>query len=953
MKSELRVREGTAVQRLLVGLVSLVCRYPWLTLCLSITVAALSTYASYTGLEYRTQRTDLVSPNKDYQKRWRAYLQKFGDDDDMVVVVRGGNRERMQQALDTLAAGAQQHPDLFDRLFYKVDLRHLHNRALLYLPAEEIRQIRDNLQCMRLLLQPPPIIGTFDPLLAWRELTVVSLLREARLRADRLEPGKPLSPADDQFFTQLRSICQSATAALDDPDHYRNPWSSLIPQHSGQKDLLAEPQYFFSGDGSLAFLLVRPVKVPGSFTPSSESVETIRQLIASCRPDFPELEFGLTGLPVLENDEMAASERDTKSASYLALAGVLVLYLVFFRSVRFTVLAIITLLAGTAWATGWMVTTVGHLNILSATFAVMLIGMGDYGVLWVTRYAQDRKSADVLTAMRRTAFSVGPGIVTAGTTTALGFFAAMLADFQAVAELGWIAGCGVLLCVLSTLTTLPALLRIVDRGARFKPLRLWGTRGHETVPVDSAQNLPPWLPGLAARPRWAIVAGVVLTAVLGYFAFRIPYDHNLLHLQARGLESVQWELTLIDHTAGANWHALSYTATPEEALALKARYEKLPEVSRVVEVASLVPAEQDQKVALLGDIQDRLRYLPRRGSGVPHRLSALGELRQEVSALRTALGQVGAARPVLADVARALAGLQDRIDRPESAAAGAARLQRFENQLTQDLIEDLYRLRDVSTPASVSLAELPAGLRERYIGKNGEWLLQVYARDCLWDFAPLAHFVRQIHTVDPEATGKPFATLEGLRSMKRGFQWAGLYAFVAIFFVLLADFRSLRNTLLCLLPLVMGMLFSLGLMQLCGLPLNPANMIAFPLILGVGVDNGVHVINDYRLRRWTGKYMLSHVIGQGTLISALATMLGFGTLMLSQHRGLFGLGFILTLGMTCCMTAALFFLPAVLRLLGPRPVADVPAEVLSTRAQVTVPDESANAAETRRPRAAA
>ncbi len=934
MKSEPTVPDGTIVQRSLVGLVTHVCRHPWLTLALSLAVAVLSTYASSTRLEYRTQRTDLVSPNKDYQKRWRQYLKKFGDDDDMVVVVRGGDRARMEQALDTLAVEVQQHPDLFDRLFYKVDLRGLHNRALLYLPADEIRQIRDNLQSMSLLLQPPPIIGTFESLLAWRELTVLSLLREARLRVNRLQPGQPLSSADAQFFAQLRSICQSASVALDDPGNYRNPWSSLIPQHSGQKDLLAEPQYFFSGDGSLAFLLVRPIKVPGSFTPASESVAAMRQLIAETQPSFPGLEFGLTGLPVLEDDEMAASQRDTNSAGYLALAGVLLLYLVFFRSVRFTVLALITLLAGTAWATGWMVATVGHLNILSATFAVMLIGMGDYGVLWVTRYAQDRKNADVLTAMRRTAFSVGPGIVTAGTTTAIGFFAAMLADFRAVAELGWIAGCGVLLCVLATLTTLPALLRLVDRRARFKPLRLWGSRQRELTVSDPAQNLPPWLPGLAGRPGWAIGLGIALTAVLGFFACRVSYDHNLLHLQARGLASVQWELTLIDHTAGANWHALSYTASPEQALALKARYEQLPGVSRVVEVASLVPAGQEQKLTLLQDIQARLTRLPRRGSGVPHVLPDVGELEHELVALRTALG----ARGMLTDVAGALAGLQDRLVRAGSATQ-AARLQPFEDRLTRDLIENLYRLRDVSTPKPIVVADLPAGLRERYISKDGEWLLQVYARDCLWDYAPLAHFVEQVHAIDPAATGKPFATLEGLRAMKRGFQWAGLYAFVAIFFVLLADFRSLRYTLLCLLPLIMGLLFSLGIMQLCGLPLNPANMIAFPLILGVGVDNGVHVINDYRLRRWTGRYMLSHVIGQGTLVSALATMLGFGTLMLSQHRGLFGLGFVLTLGMTCCMTAALFLLPAVLRLLGGRPAAETPARVQSSRVRTDVPAE--------------
>jgi hopanoid biosynthesis associated RND transporter like protein HpnN len=928
------------VPRLLVGLVTVVCRHPWLVLTAALVTCALSTYASYTRLEYRTQRSDLVSPDKDYQQRWRQYLAEFGDDDDMVVVVQGADRRQMERALDSLAAEVQKQPALFDRLFYKVDLHRLCNRALLFLPADQIRLIQDNLKSMDLLLRPLPVVGVLDPYLGWKELTLLSLLQEARGRAAKLKPGMPLTPADDQFFTQLRSISRTATATLTDPAGYHNPWQSLLAQPSGQDDLLAKPQYFFSGDGSLAFLLVRPVKEGGSFTPASKSVAALRDIVAATRPAFPGLEFGLTGLPVLENDEMVASQNDTNVAGWLALAGVVTLYLIFFRSIRFTLLSMATLLIGTGWASGWMILTVGHLNILSATFAVMLIGMGDYAVLWVTRYDADRRSgADVRTAMRRTAASVGPGILTAGTATAIAFFAAMLADFQAVAELGWIAGCGVMLCVLATFTIAPALLCITDRRwgvsrlQLFRPVtayRVFGGPDQEAPPTEVNR---PWLPGLARRPRWVISVSLAVVLVLSIAACRISYDHNLLHLQARGLDSVKWELTLIDHTAGASWHALSYTSTPEEALALKARYEKLPEVSRVVEVASLVPPDQESKLGQLRDIQRRLRYLPRRGSVVQHQRPSLSALHQTLAGLIQSLAERAGTQPLLTELSQSLAALEAQLDRTSPDEAGA-RLRELDNHLTSDLTEDLYRLRDVSTPAPITVADLPPDLRERYIGKNGKWLLRVFGKDCLWDYAPLAHFVEQIRTVDPEATGKPFGTLEGLKAMKSGFQWAALYAFGAIVVALLLDFRTLKRILLALVPLALGILVSLGIMSLCGLPLNPANMIAFPLILGVGVDNGVMVLHDYLRRRRQGTYSLSHVIGQGTLLSALATMVGFGTLMLSQHRGLFELGFILTLGVTCCMLASLIFLPAVLRLLNAR----TPAKVAPQAAPAPEPE---------------
>jgi predicted RND superfamily exporter protein len=193
----------------------------------------------------------------------------------------------------------------------------------------------------------------------------------------------------------------------------------------------------------------------------------------------------------------------------------------------------------------------------------------------------------------------------------------------------------------------------------------------------------------------------------------------------------------------------------------------------------------------------------------------------------------------------------------------------------------------------------------------------------MWEFGPLAHFVQRVRTVDANATGRPFTYFEGLQAMKNGFQLAGLYALGAIVLVLIADFRKPRHLLLALAPLAMGVLMTLGIMGLLGVTLNPANMIALPLILGVGVDNGVHVLHDFLSQHRDGRrYYLGHTTGQGIFVAALTTILGFGTLMISQHRGLVSLGVVLTLGVTCCMVTALVVLPALLTVLGSlRPVA--------------------------------
>jgi hopanoid biosynthesis associated RND transporter like protein HpnN len=908
-------REATLVQRALVGLVTVVCRRPRLVLLLALILSGLSLYAFCTRLEYRTQRTDLVNPDKDYQRRWQQYLAEFGNDEDMVVVVQGDDRERMRAALEDLAAGVRAQPGRFDRLFYKVDLRPLQDRALLYLPSAQIAQIQDSLNSMRPLLEMGPV--------GWEMFTFGRLVGEAGQRLDHVRPGQPLTAADQQFFAQFLAISRSAATTLHDPADYRNPWRSLVApppgQSADQQNMLAEPQFFFSEDASrrprsgatLAFLLVRPVKEAGSFTAAQKSVASLRDVVAGVRPRYRGLQFGVTGLPVLENDEMTAAEHDTRLASFLAIGGVLLLFVLVYRSIGYPLLTVVTLLTGTVWAMGWMTLTVGHLNILSATFAVMLIGMGDYGVLWVMRYEQARRlGADVPAALKHTAIHVAVGNVTAASTLALAFFAAMLADFQAVAELGWIAGCGVLLCALACFTVLPALLMVFDR--RTQPIAV-------TIPIATQAG---WLPRLTSRPWWVVAGGLAVTAALAVFAGRVGYDHNLLHLQAKGLDSVKWELRLIEKTAGASWHALSYTSTPEEALALKKRYEQLPGVSRVVEVASLIPADQDRKLEQLRDIQQRLRHLPERSSGgpsladqiLPNLFSGIPALKRDLDQLIVRLGP----QPPLAGLPEALRQVRAELDRLPDGAAGE-RLRGFEQHLAGDLADDLRRLRDVATPRAITLDDLPPEFRERYVGRGGKWLLRVFAKDCLWDFAPLEEFTKQVQTVDPEATGKPFATVEGLKAMKNGFQWAGLYSFGVIVLVLALDFRGLRPTLLALAPLVMGLVLSLGIMGLCGLPLNPANVIAFPLILGVGVDNGVHVLHDHLLRRAAGRATISYPIGRGVLVKALTSMIGFGTLMISSERGLAGLGFSLTLGVGCCMLTALVFLPALLRALGGRP----------------------------------
>lgn len=900
------------IARGIAWLAVLACRFPRTVLFFTFVTCAASLLYTFTCLSYHTSRNDLISQGKDYLQRWQQYVAEFGDDEDMVVVAQGG-KEEMKQALDTLATKIQQHPQHFDRLFYRVDLSHLKDRALLFLPIDQIHRIQNELRGMHMLLAPP-VLAQLDPLFSWKSLTLQQLLQEADRKVQAQLNAVGTNSKVDPFLDQLAVICDSAAHYLDDPADYRNPWRSILPAESKQEDILAQPKYFFSADGSFAFLLVRPIfREAGSFTSEKACVETLRGIINEMKATHPNVEFGLTGLPVLENDEMQASQDDSQRASLFALLGVALLYFAVYRGARYPLMTVASLLIGTIWALGWLTLTIGHLNILSSAFAVMLIGMGDYGVLWVARYQQESQAGmNPISATRETALHVGPGILTAACTTAMAFFAAMLADLKAVAELGWIAGCGVILCAIACIVVMPALLMLFGERK---------TAENDQPVVLSLQEARDrnrtWLPDLVARPKWVLAGTLFAALLLCWWTLGIKYDHNLLHLQAQHLDSVRWERKLIDRTAGASWHALSYTTTREEALALKKKFEQLPLVSQVVEVASLVPLDQERKLESLRDIQERLRLLPKRGQVIPHDTPDVESVIRAAQRLKADLGKLALTNPGISP-----GSLPQKLDqvlqRLNESTITSHRLRDFQQNLTRDLSEDLHQLRDVSTPSAIEVADVPVYLRERYIGQNGKWLLRVFCKACLWEYAPLEAFAKQIISVDAHATGKPFTTLEGLRALRNGFLWAGIYALMAMIIVLLLDFGNVKHLLLALLPLALGMVMTTGLMGLLGIPLNPANLIAFPLILGVGADNGVHVVHDYRQRGRGKRYLLNLATGRGILVAALTTILGFGTLLISQHQGLKSLGLVLTLGVSCCMLSSLVFLPCLLSVLSVR-----------------------------------
>jgi hopanoid biosynthesis associated RND transporter like protein HpnN len=865
-------------------------RSPFVVLVLAVASAVAAGGYTAQRLGYKVSRVDLLDPESDYNKLWIDYIREFGEDDDAVIVVEGPSRESVIPLLGELSDRVAQDGSLFRSVLHEVDLSRIRAKGLHYLSPVDLAEID------RFIEHTQPILDA-----GWTHLKVGTMV--AGLGGQMVAGGPPPRPdgrPGEQPLAALERFSESLLAAVEGPGaegrgEYVSPWPSMPESLGTLRDLSSE--HLLAKDGRLGFVLLRLAKEKGGFAGASAATDELRRIIKEIGARHPACTIGLTGLPVMEDDEMRTSQQSMLWASGLSLAAVAVVIIAGFGGVRHALMANGVLVIGMAWAFGWATASVGHLNILSVTFTVTMIGVGiDYGTYYIGRYLQLRRDGlGCEEALLETSGSVGPGILTGAITTAVAFFCAAMTSFVGVAELGLIAGGGILLCAVAELGVLPAVVALVDRG------RLGG-RIPEPVPVHA------WLAPVMRYPRFVSLAVMAATMAIVSGLHELRYDHNLLNLQADGLESVAVEKKLLEECDQSVWYALSIADSREQLLERKEQLMALPTVERVDEIASLLPVDEELKRPLIERIRARLATLPERPPQIPlDRLDALGET------LGWAQGEA-AKRPGGLRAAWHLERTRDALRRmgPDDCYRALAA---FQQRSAGDLLSRLHALFGVSDPEAPQLADLPPSLVERFVGSSGKHLLKIYGRGDIWNFEALERFVRDVRSVDARATGNPLQAYEASLEMKRSYEQAALYALIVIIGVLWLDFRSITHSLLAALPLAVGMGQTLGLMGLLGIDLNPANLIGIPLILGIAVDYGVHIVHDALER--PGPYAISASTANSVLVDALTTILGFGALMVASHRGLESLGRVLTLGVTTCTVTSLVLLPAILGLLKP------------------------------------
>lgn len=857
MRSRVRPLPNSFVSELASRWIAIVIRRPLLVVLLVAVLSAASAFYAANQLRLESDVTQLVDPTADFLVKYGTYKATFPQHRRLnVVVIDGADARAARQAESSLLVAMRARPELFREVFAPGSDPFLVRHALLFLETDALSRLVDRLA----EAQPALAIVARDP----------SLRGFAELFDTVLADGR--TGTGD---ARLARLVVGAARNLESPDVPAVSWAELAL-------------------GSDAVPARRLIVFQGSLEDDDERIaraqaEAIRGTVQRERLETAlDVTVRMTGRGPLSAAELESALSSIRLAGLLSLSFVVVLLWVGLGSGRAIVAAVATLAAGLSLTAGFAAIAVGSLNVLSLTFAVLFIGLGiDFAIHMILRRTGEGGAPDG--DWDETARGLGPTLSLCGLTTAIAFLAFWPTGFRGLGELGLISAAGIAIAVVLTFTVLPPLLDLLKV---------------RTVAGRPAIALPRWFAParmVMRMPGPVSLAAIVLLVAATAVGLQLRFDFNSLNLQDPDSEAVQTLVSL--HEDGTVTPYSLTVAAPDMAAAerIATDLRSLPDVADVRTLRDFVPEDQQTKLALIDEARILLgpavlNVAPVAPPDEDARTAALARL---IAAARTAASRPGA-DPAFADMAAALERVR-----------GTRDLERLEARLTDDVPDSLALVRSMLSAGPVRAKDLPDDLVARETGVDGSVRVVALPRDDLRDFEALEAFVRAVHTMYPDATGRPALEAGVGEIVVAAFRQAFATAALAILIVLLVMLRSLRDALLVMMPLLLAAALTSAAMVVLAIPLNVANVIVLPLLLGLGVDNGIHIFGRYRE---TGS--VADVYGSSTpravVTSALTTLLSFVALAFAEHRGMASMGLLLAVAIGFMLFTTLIVLPALL-----------------------------------------
>ena len=852
--------------------VGLVSRHPLVTMVLAVVLAAAAVWLAATGLAFNTDTADMISPELPFRRAQKAYARTFPQfEDNLIVVVEGATAGLAEDGAAALAARLAAEPATFTSVYLPGGGPFFVRNGLLYLDRPELERLAANLADV----QPLVAAIAADP-------TLAGVFGQLGSAIDEMRTGSTAAFDLGDAFARLGRVI---AATLKGESAYLS-WYAVL---RGETE---------TADDRRRLVVLKPALNFAALNPAGDAMAAVRTAARELglTPDHG-VRVRLTGSAALDADQLASAWRGARIAGPLSFLLVGLILWRTFRSPALMLATLVALVIGLAWTAGFATLAVGRLNVISMAFAVLFIGLGvDFAVHLGLRY-RELCGLGVARPLLTAGATVGTALALCAATTAAGFFIFVPTDYVGVAELGLIAGSGMGIALIATLTVMPAMLTLIP--AKVRPAPMMGRRmtALATAPLRHRQGV-------------RIGAAVLAVAALALIP-EARFDFNPLNLQDPKAESVATLRQLMADPDLSPWQLVALVHGLDAAKVEAARLAKLASVKRTVTLADLVPDDQEAK---LGLIEQMAWFM-----GPPPNAVATADPTRERAALTDLRARLadwlasGSVAPELAPRAKAFAVVLDGLAARVNGGGGDALLATLRERLTATLRGRLDRLYTaLGAAAPVTLETLPRSLSARYLAADGTARIAIVARDDLLDPAALRRFVAEVRSVDPRVVGDPVSLLEAGNAVVRAFRQAMISAVVVITLILLVVMRRLTDVLYVVAPLALAGLLTGAATVVLGVPFNFANVIVLPLLLGIGVDSAIHIVHRRRTEGAALAYLLRSSTTRAIVFSGLTTIASFASLTLSGHRGTASMGLLLTVGVTMTVLATLGVLPALL-----------------------------------------
>lgn len=861
------------------SLLSLAARRPALTLATAflVTVAAITCTALKLRLD--TDPARMLDPNLPYLEAQRRHLAAFPMFDRLLVaLVEAPGASLAEDAAIALAARLNASKGSFRGIYHAGQDPHFKRNGLLYLEEAALWDMDKRLAAAA------PFLGAVaaDPSL--------------RGLVSMLESGLD-NPLDAGQATELARLYDRVRTSADEELAGRSPrvaWrDELFPREAGSDGLFRE------------YVLIQPLVDFGRLDPAGAPLSQARKAGSHIEHDFPQVQVRFTGPVALDEEELAAVAASAGLTTTLSLVLVLGVLIWGLRSLGLVAAVLVNLLVGLALTTAFATLTVGSLNLITVNFAVLFIGMGvDFGIQYAARY-RELEGLRRLERLTQTSLGVSGALWLAALAAAVSFLAFTPTDYRGLAELGLISAAGMFIAFASTLTLLPALLRLLPSTRHRVAQRQAAAHANLGAPVGKPQQ-----DRIDPRARWSLsilLGAAALTAGSLFLLPQVSFDFNPLNLKDPQAPSVRAYRALLADPRATPYTAQVLVADAEAAQAMAEGLRALPLVEKVVWVASWVPPAQEERLAIIEGMRLALDPVL---MATPREAPKSAETQQLLArfAERLQAEHAGLEHPTLARAARRLGVSLSRL--ATVTASDSKRLKSFEAGLIGDLEKALTRLRELLGAGPVAVDSLPEELARRYVAEDGTHRLEVYPRENLSDNRALAAFVHAVRALAPDAAGAPVGIYSGGEVVIEATLKATLLAVVASFLLFLLWLRNVGDTLLVMLPLLLGLIAMGGSSVALGLPFNLANIIALPLLIGLNNAYGAYLI--LRARELGAPALLASGTPRAVLLSGLTTAGSFTTLALASHPGMAGMGIFVGLAIVWSLLFALVVLPALL-----------------------------------------